>query len=115
MEIPQATLDRFKIASELTTKAVNRQTERGELTKQLMDVLNISRHGKFAPLTFPRMGIILEKIPTDSLYALLSKCKDAGEMARSKRKFATEEEKKKMNTYESAYSKMFYWLIRVQK
>ena len=110
-------LEKYKKIVELTTKAAERshETERGELVRQLMDVLNMSRHGKFALLTFPRMGVLLEKIPTDALYTLLAKCKESGELARNKRKFATEEEKKKLNTYESAFSKKFYWELKVQK
>ncbi len=112
-------IEKYKLACDLNTKAVTKinelrkkKTERGELMKEMMDVLNISRAGKFSPLTLPRMGVLLEGIETESLYTLISKCKDAGEYARQVRKFATEEEKKKMNTYESAYSKMFYWSIR---
>ena len=98
---------------QLQTKT--KETERGELMRQLIEVLNISRHGKFAPITFPRMGVLLEGIPTSSLYTLLAKCKEAGELARNKRKFATEEERKKLNTYESAFSKKFYWEFREKK
>lgn len=112
-------IEKYKLACDLNSKAVSkinelrkRKTERGELMKEIMDVLNISRAGKFKPLTLPRMGVLLEGIETDALYTLVSKCKDAGEYARQLRKFATEEQKKKMNTYESAYSKAFYWNIR---
>ncbi len=105
-------IEKYKLACDLNSKAVSKMQERGELVKEMMDVLNISRAGKFKPLTFPRMGVLLENIPTDALYSLRSKCKDAGEYARQVRKFATDEEKKKMNTYESAYSKAFYWNIR---
>ena len=104
--------EKYKTASLLTAK-ICRKTERGELMKEIMEVLNISRAGKFKPLSMGRMGLMLEKIPTDSLYTLVSKCKESGENARNKRKFVTEEEKRKMDTYESAYSKKFYWEIRV--
>lgn len=94
----------------------SKKTERGELMKELMENLNLGRVGTiYKPLTMPRMGKLLEKIPTDALYTLIAKCKEAGELANNKRKFATEEQRKKMDTYHSAYSKAFYWNIRVQK
>lgn len=76
----------------------SRDTERGNLMKELMENLNVTRKGKFAPLSMPRMGSILEKIPTDSLYALISKCKDSGNRNKEK--------------YFEAYSKTFWWEIR---
>ena len=110
MEIPTTLIERFK------TPTKDLRTERGEIMKELMENINISRIGTtYKPLTMPRMGVLLEKIPTESLYALLSKCKEAGELANNKRKFATEEQKKSMSTYASAYSKAFYWNIRPQK
>ncbi len=102
---------KYLVATELTTKAV-RKTERGELVLTLMNTLNLTRTGKFKPLTMPRMGLILEKIPTDALYTLLSKCKEAGEVANNRRKFAKEEDRKKMDTYESAFSKCFWYQLR---
>lgn len=107
-------IEKYKLACDLNSKAVSKMQERGEIVKEMMEVLNISRAGKFSPLTFSRMGKLLEGIPTDALYALKAKCKEAGELAQNKRKFATEEERKKMNTYDSAYSKAFYWNIRPQ-
>ena len=84
----------------------SKETERGELMKELMDNLNISRvQGKYKPLTMPRMCKLLEKIPTDALYALVSKCKDAGERAGKR----TPPEK-----YHDCYSKRFYFEIRPQ-
>jgi len=52
------------------------------------------------------MGKILEKIPTDSLYALISKCKDAGNRASK----MTPPQK-----YHDCYSKRFYFEIRPNK
>lgn len=114
MEIPQATLNRLKIRSvedingnsldfkiDGETLVVSRATERGELQKELMEHLNVSRAGKFTPLNMSRMGLMLEKIPTDALYALVSKCKDAGN--RNKK------------DYFGSYSKTFYWEIRARK
>lgn len=92
-----------------------RETERGNLMKELMETLNVTRKGNFKPLTMPRMGVILEKIPTDALYVLISKCKNAGEQAKKRREFAKEEDKKNMDTYWSAYSKVFWWELKVKK
>jgi hypothetical protein len=91
MEIPNSLLEKYTLATK--TKA----TERGELMKEIMDNLNVSRKGKFALLTLPRMGKLLEGIPTDALYPLISKCKDAGNRS---------------NNYSASYSKTFYWEIR---
>lgn len=118
METFHLDLSKYKQLCNLTTKAVEKShaTERGEIIKELMDILNVNRvRGKFAPLTFPRMGLLLPKeIATKDLYALLAKCKEAGELARNKRNFATEEDKKKLNTYESAFSKYFYWSLKTK-
>ncbi len=111
-------LDKYKRLCNLTTKAVEKshKQERGEIIKEIMGILNINRaKSKFAPLTFPRMGLLLPKeIPTKDLYTLLAKCKESGELARKKRSFATEEDKKKLNTYESAFSKYFYWSLKTK-
>ena len=118
METFNLNLDKYKQLCNLTTKAVEKShaTERGEIIKEIMETLNINRaKNKFSPLTFPRMGLLLPKeIPTKDLYTLLAKCKEAGELARNKRNFATEEEKKKLNTYESAFSKYFYWSLKTK-
>jgi hypothetical protein len=101
MEIPQATLDRFKVASELTTLAVNRQTERGELLKQFLEQINLSRIGShYKPVSIAKIGMDVAHIETKDLYYLLSTCKDAGNRAKR---------------YDSGFAKMFYWSIRVQK
>ena len=54
---------------------VNRKTERGEIMHSLMVRLNPPRiEAGYPPLTYARMGQILDGIPTKDLYALLSKC-----------------------------------------
>lgn len=56
----------------------DRRTERGELMRQFMAYLNPERAAKrMPPLSFPRMGKILQQIPTQDLYYLLRVCKDS--------------------------------------
>lgn len=51
------------------------KTERGELMRFFMRHLNHARaHDGLISLTMPRMGYILEKIPTGDLYYLQSVC-----------------------------------------
>lgn len=101
MEIPQSTLNRFKLGSELNTKMVNRETERGELLKQFLEQINMSRIGsKYKPVSIAKIGMDLAHIETKDLYYLLSICKDAGNRAKR---------------FDTGFAKMFYWSIRVQK
>lgn len=79
---------------------LTRKTERGELMKELMENLNVTRVGKFKPLSMSRMGLILEKIPTDALYTLTSKCRQEAERNKSK--------------YFETYSKIFWWEIKAK-
>lgn len=52
-----------------------RATERGEMMRFFMDRLNPSRIQSGLPkLTMPRMGRLLEKIPTKDLYYLKTVC-----------------------------------------
>ena len=56
-------------------KPKERGTERGDLMREFMLKLNQSRPGAGLPkLTMPRMGRILEKIPTKDLYYLKTVC-----------------------------------------
>ena len=53
-------------------------TERGELMKYFMERLNISRaRDKIPPLTMPRMGRMLQAIPTKDLYYLKRVCDES--------------------------------------
>jgi hypothetical protein len=57
----------------------SRATERGELLKEFMDTINISRKGtKYPLMNIQTIGVLVGKIPTPDLYFLLSICKDAG-------------------------------------
>jgi hypothetical protein len=88
-------------------KKRGRATERGELLRYFIEQLNRTRVRDGLPLlTLPRMGRLLEKIPTKDLYYLRSICEDSasrgGIVAFSKRfwweinpKKHTEEEKQK--------------------
>lgn len=56
----------------------SRKTERGELMLFFTRHLNLARaRDKYAPLSMPRMGKILEGIPTKDLYYLQSVCTKA--------------------------------------
>lgn len=55
-----------------------RVTERGELMRFFLGKLNPDRvHDGLPPLTMPRMGKVLETIPTKDLYYLKRVCEDA--------------------------------------
>lgn len=56
----------------------DRKTERGEMMQYFMDKLNISRkEDGLSDITIPRMGRILQGIPTKDLYYLKSVCDDS--------------------------------------
>jgi hypothetical protein len=56
----------------------DRSTERGDLMKYFMDRLNpYRRQDGFPPLTYPRMGRILQGLTERDLYYLKSRCEDA--------------------------------------
>lgn len=56
-------------------KPVERATERGDLMREFMTRLNQGRpQAGLSKLTMPRMGRILEKIPTKDLYYLKTVC-----------------------------------------
>ena len=73
------------ISSHIQTSAhkKERSTERGELMRYFMDTLNRSRvRDGLAPLTMPRMGVLLQAIPTRDLYYLKSVCDDASDFSK---------------------------------
>lgn len=64
-------------------RARMRETERGELMKFFCDHLNPSRQRDGLPaISMPRMGKILEGIPTKDLYYLKRVCSDAGNFSK---------------------------------
>lgn len=55
-----------------------RVTERGELMEYFCERLNKSRiRDGLSPISMPRMGKMLEKIPTKDLYYIRKVCNDA--------------------------------------
>lgn len=59
-------------------KGRGKKTERGELMRFFVRHLNYARaHDGLTPITMPRMGHILERIPTSDLYYLQSVCSKA--------------------------------------
>ena len=95
MEIPKATLERFQLQIKDT------RTERGELLKEFLEQINMSRLGtNFKQVSIAKIGMDVAHIPTKDLYFLLSVCKDSG--ARAKR-------------YDTGFSKRFYYELSVQK
>jgi hypothetical protein len=88
---------KYSQGSLLIEKAV-KKTERGELMKEMVDNLNVTRIGKFKPISMARMGTILQNIPTDALYVLSSKCR--------------QEASRKPKTYFQTYSKIFWYELR---
>ena len=71
----------------------DRATERGELMQYFRERLNLSRvRDGLRPLTMPRMGKLLQAIPTGDLYYLKSVCDQAKD-----------------------FSKKFWWEIKPQK
>ena len=74
-------------------KSKIRETERGELMKYFCQHLNPSRQRDGLPeISMPRMGKILEQIPTKDLYYIRRVCDDAGN-----------------------FSKKFWWLLDPKK
>lgn len=79
----------------VVAKDKSRKTERGELMRYFLTYLNASRaHAKLSMLTMPRMGRILEGIPTKDLYYLKSVCEKAKNFSK---KFWWEIDPKKHN------------------
>lgn len=70
-----------------------RETERGELMRYFCDHLNATRsRDGYEKITMPRMGKILESIPTKDLYYIKRVCNDAKD-----------------------FSKTFWWLLDPEK
>ncbi len=65
------------------TKSRMRETERGELMKYFIDRINPGRIRDGLPkLSMPRMGKILEQIPTKDLYYLKRICEDSANFSK---------------------------------
>jgi hypothetical protein len=78
-------------------KKRKRLTERGELMRYFKDALNKTRISDgFEYITMPRMGKILEAIPTNDLYYLKSVCDEAARRGNS-------------------FSKRFWWELDPKK
>ncbi|MDE1925215.1 MAG: hypothetical protein KGH79_03470 [Patescibacteria group bacterium] len=61
----------------------DRSTERGELMQYFRERLNHSRmRDGLPPLTMPRMGKVLQAIPTNDLYYLKSVCNQAKDFSK---------------------------------
>ncbi|MBX4192015.1 hypothetical protein KW798_00830 [Candidatus Parcubacteria bacterium] len=68
---------------EKSPKKKEKATERGEMMQYFLEVLNRSRvRDGLPPLTMPRMGRILQAIPTKDLYYLKRVCDDAKEFSK---------------------------------
>lgn len=102
MDIPSHLLEKYKLASSILEKSIDRRTERGEILKQLLEPININRvSNKFKPITIARISMLLPKeIPTSDLYYLLSVCTDAGRRGKN---------------YHESFSKKFYWEVKSKK
>jgi hypothetical protein len=60
-----------------------RSTERGELMRYFMETLNRTRaRDGLPPLTMPRMGRVLQVIPTKDLYYLKRVCEDSKDFSK---------------------------------
>jgi hypothetical protein len=66
-----------------STHKKERATERGELMQYFRDRLNRTRvRDHLPPLSMPRMGRILQAIPTKDLYYLKSVCDQASDFSK---------------------------------
>ena len=65
------------------TRARIRETERGELMRYFIDRINPGRMRDGLPkISMPRMGKILEQIPTKDLYYLKRVCDDSANFSK---------------------------------
>jgi hypothetical protein len=70
-------------ASLKKSRARIRETERGELMRYFLDRINPGRVRDGLPrLSMPRMGKLLEQIPTKDLYYLKRICDDSGNFSK---------------------------------
>ncbi len=70
-------------ASLRQNRARTRATERGELMEYFCSRLNAARlRDGLEKITMPRMGKILEQIPTKDLYYLKRVCEEAGNFSK---------------------------------
>lgn len=68
--------EKYKLAAQLTTKAVH-ASERGDLLTEVLNIINSERVGtKYKPATIRFIGIKMAHIPTKDLYAVISMGKD---------------------------------------
>lgn len=84
-----------------------RLTERGELMRHFTDELNRTRkRDRLELITMPRMGKILEAIPTSDLYYLKSVCDEAARRGNdfSKRFWFEIDPKKHTEEYKKAHA-----------
>jgi len=103
---------------EKVARKKEKSTERGELMQYFMVTLNRSRERDgLKPLTMPRMGVLLQAIPTQDLYYLKSVCDKAGDFSKkfwwevnpknhtpeAKKKQAAMFEKMKQQKYKNNY------------
>ena len=64
-------------------KGRHRLTERGEIMRFFLQHVNAGRkRDGFPPMSMARMGVILEKIPTEDLYYLKSVCIHANDFSK---------------------------------
>lgn len=73
------------ISAHLTQKIAKKEraTERGEMMQYFMEKLNRARlRDGLGPLSMPRMGKILQLIPTKDLYYLQSVCDKANDFSK---------------------------------
>ncbi len=87
-----------------------RLTERGELMRYFKEELNKARHrDKLEAITMPRMGKILEAIPTNDLYYLKSVCDQAQARGQefSKRFWWEVDPKKHDEAHKAEYERLF--------
>lgn len=76
-------MEHIKAHISARTSKKERATERGELMQYFLDRLNRERaRDGYAPLTLPRMGRILQVIPTKDLYYLKSVCDTASDFSK---------------------------------
>jgi len=90
-----------KFATDKKEVKKDRRTEYGEMLKEIVDTLNISRiSNKYQPMSYGRVGKDLKKVGITEyrdIYYLLSICRDAGR--RDKR-------------YDAGFAKCYYGHIR---